>query len=153
MLKEFRVSVHIDANIEQVWEKLVNWKSQSEWMALTKVWSSVDDAANPASESGVGTEIFAFTGIGKFGILDKMRVTKWSPPTFCAVDHYGKFIKGIGEFRLTAVSQDRVRFDWYEEIAAPKFILALVKPGIIVAVTYSLRKFARTFKAGDKGSR
>ncbi|MEY3400314.1 MAG: hypothetical protein RLZZ486_782, partial [Actinomycetota bacterium] len=91
-----------------------------------------------------GTEISAFTGVGRFGVLDKMRVTKWEPPIFCAVDHYGRWIKGIGEFRLTQISLDKVRFDWYEKINAPKFLLALVKPGIILAVTYSLRKFARS---------
>lgn len=141
MLNQFKVTVHIDSNINQVWEKLIDWKSQGDWMALTKVWSSVDDGG----ESGVGTEINAFTGIGKLGVLDKMRVTQWSPPHFCAVDHYGAVIKGIGEFRLTAESEKRVRFDWYEEIAAPKLVLALIKPGIIIAVTYSLRKFARSF--------
>jgi len=142
MLKEFRVSVTIDAELNEVWQKLVDWKSQGEWMALTKVWSSVDDGG----ASGIGTEISAFTGIGKIGVLDKMRVTAWEPPKFCAVYHYGKIIKGIGEFRLTAIEERKVRFDWYEEIEAPKILLALIKPGILLAVTYSLRKFARTFK-------
>lgn len=146
MLREFRVSVLINADVNQVWEKLINWRSQGEWMALTKVWSSVDSGG----QSGVGTEISAFTGVGKFGVLDKMRVTKWDPPTFCAVEHYGKLIKGVGEFRLTQVAENQVRFDWYEEIAAPKIVLALVKPGVIIAVTYSLRKFARSFRGASQ---
>jgi len=140
VLEEFRVTVTVSGEINKVWEKLVDWKSQGEWMALTKVSSSVDDGG----VSGIGTEISAFTGVGRFGVLDKMRVTKWEPPIFCAVDHYGRWIKGIGEFRLTQISLDKVRFDWYEKINAPKFLLALVKPGIILAVTYSLRKFARS---------
>ncbi|MGA0112833.1 MAG: SRPBCC family protein [Candidatus Nanopelagicaceae bacterium] len=140
MLEEFRVTVTVNGYIDKVWEKLVDWKSQGEWMALTEVNSSVDNGG----ASGVGTEISAFTGIGKFGVLDKMRVTQWEPPEFCAVDHYGKWIKGVGEFRLTQISPDKVRFDWYEKIAAPKLVMALVKPGIILAVTYSLRKFARS---------
>ncbi|MEY3325975.1 MAG: hypothetical protein RL694_862 [Actinomycetota bacterium] len=140
MLEEFRVTVTVSGEINKVWEKLVDWKSQGEWMALTKVSSSADDGG----VSGIGTEISAFTGVGKFGVWDKMRVTKWEPPIFCAVDHYGRWIKGIGEFQLTQISPDKVRFDWYEKIIAPKFLLALVKPGIILAVTYSLRKFARS---------
>ena len=140
MLEEFRVTVTVSGEINKVWEKLVDWKSQGEWMALTKVSSSIDEGG----VSGIGTEISAFTGVGRFGVLDKMRVTKWEPPIFCAVDHYGRWIKGIGEFRLTQISLDKVRFDWYEKINAPKFLLALVKPGIILAVTYSLRKFARS---------
>jgi hypothetical protein len=140
VLEEFRVAVTVNGEINKVWDKLVDWKSQGDWMALTKVSSSIDEGG----VSGIGTEISAFTGVGKFGVLDKMRVTKWEPPIFCAVDHYGRWIKGIGEFQLTQISPDKVRFDWYEKIIAPKFLLALVKPGIILAVTYSLRKFARS---------
>ncbi len=42
MLNEFKVSVEISAPVEKVWEELVDWKSQGEWMALTRVWSSAD---------------------------------------------------------------------------------------------------------------
>lgn len=142
MLNQFKVSVEVAAPIEEVWAKLVSWKSQSEWMALTKVWSSADQDG----KSGVGTVIEAFTGIGKLGILDQMKVIEWQPPTYCAVDHYGKFIKGLGEFRLVAISPERTRFDWYEEIDAPSWVLAMIKPGILIAVRYSLRKFARTVR-------
>jgi hypothetical protein len=141
LLEEFRVSVKISGSVNQVWEKLVDWKSQGDWMALTKVTSSVDDGG----PSGVGTEISAFTGIGRLGVIDLMRVTEWSPPNFCAVDHFGPIIKGIGEFRLTQVTATEVRFDWYEKITAPKIVLAIIKPGVIIAVTYSLKKFARSF--------
>jgi hypothetical protein len=109
-------------------------------MALTKVRSSVDKGGT----SGIGTDIKAFTGIGKVGILDEMRIVTWEPPHFCAVDHYGRWIKGIGEFRLVKITDDMTRFDWYEKIQAPKLLLALIKPGILIAVLYSLRKFARS---------
>lgn len=148
MLDEFRVSITVNAELLRVWEKLVDWKSQGEWMALTKVWSSVDESG----ASGIGTEISAFTGLGKIGVLDKMRVTKWEPPYLCAVDHYGKIIKGIGEFRLTKIAENKTRFDWYEKIIAPKLVLALIKPGIIIAVTYSLRKFARSCAKEREGN-
>ena len=115
MLNEFRVSVKVFAPVDQVWNKLVNWQSQGEWMALTKVWCSADQDG----KSGVGTVIEAFTGIGPFGVLDEMRITKWDPPTNCAVDHYGKYIKGLGEFTLVGLSPDVTRFDWYEKIDAP----------------------------------
>lgn len=143
MLNEFKVSVTVPASVDEVWAKLVDWKSQGEWMALTKVWSSADYKG----DSGVGTVIEAFTGIGKFGILDQMKVITWQPPTFCAVDHYGKYIKGLGEFRLIALSPNKTRFDWYEKIDAPSWLLALIKPGILITVRYSLWKFARTVRA------
>ena len=140
MLKDFNAQVTINAPVNQVWRALVDWKQQGDWMALTHVTAS----DTGADDSGIGTTIEAFTGIGPIGILDKMRVTEWEPPHFCRVDHYGKIIKGIGEFRLVDQGA-KTRFDWYEEIKAPKLILALIKPFILITVNFSLRKFARTF--------
>ena len=137
MIKEFRITIKIKAPVNKVWNELVTWRNQGNWMALTKVESS---DVGP-DDSGIGTTIKAFTGIGKFGVLDLMKVTDWQPPNFCRVDHYGKIIKGIGEFKLTEVG-DETRFDWYEEIIAPKAILFIVKPFILFAVFLSLRKFA-----------
>jgi len=139
MLSEFRISLEVDAPLDRVWKSLVDWKSQGEWMAMTHVDSSHIGAA----DSGVGTTIEAFTGIGKFGILDQMRVTEWKPPHRCVVDHFGPIIKGIGIFELSAIDDNRTRFDWFERVDAPKVILALIKPGILLAVRYSLRRFAR----------
>ena len=141
MLKDFNATVFVAAPQIEVWRSLVDWKSQGEWMALTRVTAS----DNGADDSGVGTTIDAFTGIGALGILDRMKVTDWEPPTFCRVDHYGKIIRGIGEFRLTEVAGG-TRFDWYEEIKAPKLVLLLIKPFILITVKLSLRKFARSFK-------
>jgi hypothetical protein len=137
MINEFRITIKIKAPVNKVWNELVTWRNQGNWMALTKVESS---DIGP-DDSGIGTTIKAFTGIGKFGVLDLMKVTDWQPPNFCRVDHYGKIIKGIGEFKLTEVG-DETRFDWYEEIIAPKAILFIVKPFILFAVILSLRKFA-----------
>lgn len=140
--EKFSIAVTINAPIEEVWRKLVDWKSQSSWMAMTRVEAS----HRGAEDSGVGTTIDAFTGFGKLGILDRMRVTQWNPPRFCAVDHYGRIIKGIGEFRLEEIVQTnsrQTRFHWFEEINGPRAILILVKPGILAAVYLSLRKFSR----------
>ncbi len=140
MLKDFYARVTINATVNKVWRALVEWEKQGDWMALTRVSAS----ENGADDSGIGTTIEAFTGVGPFGVLDKMKVISWEPPHFCRVDHYGKVIKGIGEFRLVDLG-DKTRFDWYEEIKAPAFILLLIKPFILLTVNFSLRKFARTF--------
>ena len=140
MLKDFYAEVTINAPVNAVWRALVEWEKQGDWMALTRV--SASDRG--ADDSGIGTTIEAFTGVGPFGVLDKMKVISWEPPHFCRVDHYGKVIKGIGEFRLVNLG-DKTRFDWYEEIKAPALILFLIKPFILLTVNFSLRKFARTF--------
>jgi hypothetical protein len=140
VLKDFYARVTINATVNKVWRALVEWEKQGDWMALTRVSAS----DNGADDSGIGTTIEAFTGVGPIGVLDKMKVISWEPPHFCRVDHYGKVIKGIGEFRLVDLG-DKTRFDWYEEIKAPAFILLLIKPFILLTVNFSLRKFARTF--------
>jgi hypothetical protein len=141
LLKEFSAKVFVPAPQQDVWRALVNWERQGEWMALTKVTSS----DKGAEDSGVGTTIDAFTGIGFLGVMDRMKVTAWEPPTFCRVDHFGKVIRGIGEFKLTQV-EGGTRFDWYEEIRGPRLLLLLIKPFILLAVNISLRKFARSIK-------
>ena len=140
VLKDFYAEVTINAPVNEVWRALVQWEKQGDWMALTRV-SASDKGAD---DSGIGTTIEAFTGIGPFGVLDKMKVSSWEPPHFCRVEHVGRVIKGIGEFRLVDQG-DKTKFDWYEEILAPKLILALIKPFILLTVIFSLRKFARTF--------
>jgi hypothetical protein len=139
-IEEFRVRIIVGASVPEVWNELVTWKNQGSWMALTRVEAS---HLGP-TDSGIGTTIDAFTGIGKIGILDRMKVIEWNPPKFCKVDHYGRFIKGIGTFELIENNGVTV-FDWYEEIKAPKALLILLKPFILIAVYASLRKFARGF--------
>lgn len=139
-IREFKVKVVVPAPVQEVWNELVTWQNQGNWMALTQVSSS---QIGP-EDSGVGTAIDAFTGIGKIGVIDRMRIVEWQPPYFCKVDHYGKIIKGIGTFTLSNKNGATV-FDWYEEIQAPRAVLVFIKPFILIAVYVSLRKFARTF--------
>ena len=134
--------------VDQVWQKLIDWQGQSEWMLATKVWSEPHETGE-----GIGTKIYAFTGprAGKYssrsmwrflGILDEMVVSIWQSPNFCEVQHVGKIIKGSGEFRLEAISGG-VRFHWLEIIDAPKPILFLIRPGILFGVKLSLRRFRK----------
>jgi len=92
---------------------------------------------------GVGTSIAAFTGIGKLGIMDHMTVTSWNPPTICDVVHTGAIIKGTGRFELTALSGNSTRFDWSEEILAPRAIFLLIAPGLYAGVRISLSALRR----------
>ena len=142
---KFEITIEIDASMNEVWNKLVDWKFQSDWMALTRVQSSHQGS----QDSGIGTTIDAFTGIWKIGILDRMKVVEWSPPELCVVDHYGRWIKGKGIFSLRPHStseNEKTLFHWYEEIEGFRLMIMLLKPGIMAGVYFSLRSFARTFK-------
>jgi Polyketide cyclase / dehydrase and lipid transport len=147
-LKEFALSVNIEAPVDQVWQKMVDWEGQSEWMLSTRVY---DDQSSP---DGVGHRLRAFTGPMArwnriFGVMDEMVVSQWKPPHFCRVEHVGKIIRGYGTFTLTnrEIYDGGIRqfthFDWFEEIEAPKWILLLVKPGVLIGVWISLQRFKR----------
>lgn len=131
------MSLVIDAPINKVWAALADWESQGEWMLQTTVEVTSD------IREGVGTSIAAFTGIGKLGIMDHMTVTSWNPPTVCDVVHTGAIIKGTGRFELTAISKNSTRFDWSEEILAPRALFLLIAPGLYAGVRISLSALRR----------
>jgi len=131
----------IKAPIETVWASLADWESQGEWMLQTTV------EVTSEIRQGVGTTIAAFTGIGKFGVMDHMVVTSWQPPRICDVLHTGKIIKGTGRFELTAIDQDTTRFDWSEEIVAPRVAFLVLAPGLYLGVRLSLAKLSRHLSA------
>lgn len=131
------MSLVINVPIEKVWAALADWESQGKWMLQTTV------EVTSEIREGVGTSIAAFTGIGKFGIMDHMSVTSWNPPHVCDVIHTGKIIRGTGRFELTSLSAQSTRFDWSEEILAPRAIFLLIEPGLYAGVRISLSALRR----------
>jgi hypothetical protein len=131
----------IKAPINKVWQSLEQWESQGEWMLLTKV------EVTSKIREGVGTSIAAFTGIGKLGIMDHMQVTNWQPPNICDVIHTGRIIKGTGRFELTQIDAFTTRFDWSEEIKAPRAIFLLIAPGLYAGVRISLMALRRQLQS------
>jgi hypothetical protein len=131
------MSLVINVPIEKVWAALADWESQGEWMLQTTV------EVTSEIREGVGTSIAAFTGIGKFGIMYRMSVTSWNPPYVCDVVHTGKIIKGTGRFDLTSLSAQSTRFDWSEEILAPRAVFLLIAPGLYAGVRISLSALRR----------
>jgi hypothetical protein len=134
------MSLVIQAPIEKVWAAIADWESQGDWMLQTNV------EVTSQIREGVGTTIAAFTGIGKFGVMDHMVVTTWQPPYICDVLHTGKIIKGTGRFQLSAITDNSTRFDWSEEILTPRVIFLLIAPGLYVGVRISLTKFSRLLR-------
>ena len=131
------MSLVIEAPIEKVWAALADWESQGDWMLQTTV------EVTSQIREGVGTTIAAFTGIGKFGVMDHMIVTSWQPPFICDVLHTGKIIKGTGRFQLSAIDAHTTRFDWSEEILTPRVVFLLIAPGLYAGVRISLAKLGR----------
>ena len=135
------MNLEIKAPIENVWQALAQWETQGEWMLLTKV------EVTSKIREGVGTSIAAFTGIGKLGLMDQMQVTNWQPPNICDVIHTGRIIKGTGRFELTQIDALTTRFDWSEEIEAPRAFFLLMAPGIYAGVRISLMALRRQLQS------
>lgn len=146
-LSHLELNILIKKPIDFVWNHIVDWKSQSDWMLQTKVWSEVDQ--NPTIKNGKGLLIFAFTGLFpklypkfKLGVLDTMEITNFKPPVLCEVDHIGRVIRGTGKFELSKVSGG-TNFKWQENLIAPAILLVVIKPVLLLGVWLSLRRFAR----------
>ena len=145
------LSVEIDQPVKVVWKHLVDWRSQSDWMLQTKVWSELDQ--DRTVKNGKGVLIFAFTGLFpklypklKLGVLDTMEITNWHPPYECNVLHIGRIVRGTGSFELVSNKKrkkDGTIFNWSEEIIAPAIFVEILKPFILLGVRISLRRFAR----------
>ena len=150
-LSHLALTVDIKKPIDEVWSELVDWKSQSNWMLQTKVWSEIDQ--DRTVKNGKGVLIFAFTGLFpslypklRLGVLDTMEITKWEPPLICEVVHIGKIIRGTGKFELKKIRGGSI-FYWQEDLIAPAFVLIILKPLMLIGVWLSLRRFARQLSA------
>jgi hypothetical protein len=146
-LSHLELNIMIKKPIDLVWDRIVDWKSQSDWMLQTKVWSELDQ--NQTIKNGKGLLIFAFTGLFpnlypkfKLGVLDTMEITNFKPPVLCEVDHIGRVIRGTGKFELSKVSGG-TNFKWQENLIAPSILLVMIKPVLLLGVWLSLRRFAR----------
>jgi hypothetical protein len=143
-----RITIQLPCSQEKAWQAIADWEAQSDWMLQTKVWvtSQIRD--------GVGTCISAFTGpLYKFypkfaflGLLDTMVVTNWQPPTICDVEHTGKILKGSGRFKLTAISENRCRFDWSESIHCPRIVFLSIAPFLWAGVRISLARLSTSLR-------
>lgn len=132
----------VRAPAQRVWDAVVDWPAQGEWMLGTRV-----DVRRGDGES-VGSEVAAFTGLGPLGFLDTMTITGWDPPRECRVDHTGRVVRGIGVFTVEPRGERECVFVWREELDLPLGALGrlgwpLARPGFLLGVRLSLRKLAR----------
>jgi hypothetical protein len=138
-----RISIVLPTSRERAWAAIADWESQGDWMLQTKVWVTSD------LREGVGTTIAAFTGpfyrryprFSKFGLLDTMTVTSWTPPIACDVEHTGDVIKGTGRFELIEIDNSHTQFNWSETIDAPRMFFLLGAPFLWIGVRISLARF------------
>lgn len=135
------VTVSVDAPPEQTWAAIIDWERQGEWILATTVRQSSTGGI------GIGTEIEALTGLGRFGIRDTMRVTEWDPPRRATMQHTGRLIRGRGIFEVSERAEGSA-FSWTEDLELPLGALGriawpLVRPLTRWGLQLSVNRFAR----------
>ena len=146
------LTVDVDAPVEQTWAGATDWAGQGEWMLGTTV--------RPTRQGGegVGGALEAFTGVGRFGFLDRMEIVVWEPPHRCHVRHVGRLVRGTGAFEVEPRGEGRSRFVWREDLDLPLGVVGrlgwpLVRPVFAFGVQHSLRAFARWVETGRPRAR
>jgi Polyketide cyclase / dehydrase and lipid transport len=140
------VGVEVAAPPQAVWDALVDWDRQGDWMLGTRVRGTVHAGV------GVGAGIEAFTGVGRVGFLDTMVITVWDPPHRCDVEHTGRLIRGSGVFEVLSLPTGS-RLVWTERLELPlgwagRIGWPVVRPLVAAGVRRSLRNLARQVEAG-----
>ncbi len=135
------VTVDVHAPPQQAWSAIIDWERQGEWILATTV------RRTSTARAGLGTEIEAFTGFGRAGVTDTMRVTEWDPPRRCTVEHTGRLIRGRGIFEVAERSGGST-FSWTEDVELPFGVLGriawpLVRPLTRLGLRRSVNRFAR----------
>lgn len=140
-LKKISAKIAIEATQHSVFTAVTNWESQHDWIYATKVKGVSDDSHR------LGGKLEAFTGIGRFGFLDTMTITKWDSPTVCEVTHTGKVVKGVGLFEVL-YDRNKTYFIWTEFVEIPfgrigKIGWFCASPLIAFLLQLSLQRFKR----------
>jgi carbon monoxide dehydrogenase subunit G len=136
--------VAVAAPPEAVWDAVVDWERQGEWVAFTTV------SAEPGGH-GVGERLTAVTRLGPVGFVDPMEVTGWDPPRRVDVRHLGRVVRGTATFRVEP-APGGARFSWVEDVEIPFGRAGLVgfrvaEPLVRLLLRRSLRRMARQLEA------
>lgn len=148
-----RESIELPAAPEVVWDLLVDWPRQGEWMPGTVV-----RPLDPGGGTGVGGRIEGWSGVGPFGVRDPMEIRVWQPPRLVVMRHLGRVVRGAGAFELEETGPGRCRFAWSEWLELPGGALGraawpVVRPVARALTRLSLRRLAALVAAEQGISR
>lgn len=141
------LDVVVRAPVEAVFAAFSQWSEQGRWMLGTRVDVTAGDGCS------VGSELAAFTGVGRIGFLDTMVITRWEAPYRVDVLHTGRVVRGTGTMEVVALPGGRSRFIWSEDLDLPLGRLGQVgwpvaRPAFLKGVQASLDAFGRLVEQG-----
>lgn len=109
-------AVDIDRRPEDVWPLLVDWEGLPRWMTEARDVRLVGDR-----REGVGVEAEATIRIAGITTTDRVRVTRWEPPSVLEVEHLG-WVTGRGHMEVGR-TEHGVHLFWRETFRPPLGIL------------------------------
>lgn len=141
MARTLQLTVAVPAPPAVVFDAMTDWRRQGEWMLATRV------EPGDRGGRGEGATISAWTGVGRVGFWDPMRISAWREPHEVGVEHLGRIVRGTGEFRVEPDGSGS-RFVWREVVEVPGGRVGavgwlVVRRVLAAAVGFSLRRFAR----------
>lgn len=144
------VEREVHAPVQVVWDVLVDWSRQPDWMLDARGVEVVSP-----HDRGTGVTIHVPTSLLGVPVLDIMRITGWDPPHRLEATHLGRLIRGVGAFELSAVGPGTLVW-WWEEIEAPLGVVGelgarAVLPALRAIFSRSLRRLGDLAEAEAGG--
>lgn len=136
-MARIEATTHVEAPLQRVWEVLVDWERQADWMVDVRSLAVLTEA-----REGLGVTVRCRTNILGFLVNDELEVTEWAPPTTLGMRHLGPLIQGAGAFELTETPYG-TRVLWWEEAHVPLGSLGDAVAGVVV-VPWVTRVFRRS---------
>lgn len=156
---QVKVSRYVFAPPGVVWDVLVDWERQPEWMVDAR-----DVRVRGGQRRGTGVRIVCPTSVLGVTVRDVMEVTGWKEHEMLEVRHLGRIISGTGRFQLEPTSVG-TRVTWREDVDPPLGRVGetvadrLVRPFLARLFGRSMDNFkrlcereARRVRAGDGDS-
>ncbi|MCA1823940.1 MAG: SRPBCC family protein [Frankia sp.] len=145
-MAELAVSVDVAVDAQQLWDLVVDWPRQGEWVFLTTV---------RGDGNALGGRLEAVTGRGRLRFVDPMEIVTWDPPRRCVVRHHGKVVRGSAAFEVEDRGPGQSRFTWVEWLELPLGIVGqlgwlVVRPLVAATIRLSLRRLARLATVTDR---
>lgn len=157
-MARFTAEVEVDAPVDVVWERMVDWPAHGRWVPLTVV-RVLTPRADGVGARFVGRSSLAALGLGRIGFDDVMEVTEWAPPGDgrpgrCSVRKLGRLVRGTASFDVVEVGPadqegpGRTRVIWSEDVRVVPVTLTRPMDPLLALVgrlgfTASLRTMAR----------
>jgi uncharacterized protein YndB with AHSA1/START domain len=102
-----------------VWPYLVDWERLDRWMREAREFTVIGDR-----REGVGVEATATIRIAGITTRDRIRVTRWEPPSVLEIAHLG-WVSGSGYQELSPTDEGSHLF-WRESLEPPWGVLGRI---------------------------